>query len=315
MANPAGAQRLQTTFANAPITSHPQRWDELYRDSYSPWDRAGPSPALADLLTQRPDLVPPAQERDARGNPLRTPTGAVSKRTALVPGCGRGHDVILLARLGYDVWGLDSSETAITAARENEREARGGADVLRPLNEDVVESGKVTWVTANFFSDDWSKDAGTDGTGQFDLVFDYTVSESPSLLYLYRVCPRRFAADRILQQFFCALPISARPQWAGRICSLTSSKGRLVCLEFPSGKPLSQNGPPWGVSPEVYEAYLAAPGDPVDYSDNGSVISTPSPKPRDHGLHRLSLIKPARTHAAGTNEDGSVQDFISIWSR
>lgn len=98
------------------------------------------------------------------------------------------------------------------------------------------------------------------------------------------------------------------------MCSLVAPKGRLVCLEFPSGKPLSDNGPPWGVAPEVYEAHLSAPGDPVEYDDKGCVISTPSPKPRDHGLHRLSLIKPTRTHAAGTNEDGSVRDFISVWT-
>ena len=34
-----------------------------------------------------------------------------------VPGCGRGHDVRLLARMGYRVVGFDFAEAAITEAR------------------------------------------------------------------------------------------------------------------------------------------------------------------------------------------------------
>src|SRR5687768_4774617 len=99
------------------------------------------------------------------------------------------------------------------------------------------------------------------------------------------------------------------------MAELLSPKGRLVCLEYPSGKALSEGGPPWGLWPETYEALLASPGDPVTYNDDGTIVDTPSPKPRDAALHRLSLIKPTRTHQAGTNEDGTVRDFISVWSR
>lgn len=38
-------------------------------------------------------------------------------------------------------------------------------------------------------------------------------------------------------------------------------------------------------------------------------------RPKDAALHRLCLVKPGRTHEAGTGEDGSVRDFISVWSR
>jgi hypothetical protein len=96
---------------------------------------------------------------------------------------------------------------------------------------------------------------------------------------------------------------------------LLTHKGRLVCLEFPCGKPLTEAGPPWGVWPETYEALLNNPGDDISYNDDGTVIDKPSPKPRDDALHRLSLIKPTRTHKDGTNDDGSVRDFISVWSR
>ena len=116
-------------------------------------------------------------------------------------------------------------------------------------------------------------------------------------------------------QFLCALPVDARPRWAARMAQLVSPDGRLVCLEFPSGKPPSMPGPPWGLSPEIYEALLAAPGEDISYDADGAVVSTPSPKPSGRALHRLCLVKPLRTHKAGTAEDGTVSDFISVWSR
>lgn len=91
--------------------------------------------------------------------------------------------------------------------------------------------------------------------------------------------------------------------------------GRLVCLEHPSGKPLAAGGPPWGVTPEVYEALLTTPGEPVAYDERGAVVEKQPAKPHPNALHRLSIIKPERTHAAGTNADGSIADFISVWMR
>lgn len=97
---------------------------------------------------------------------------------------------------------------------------------------------------------------------------------------------------------------------------LLAPGGQLICLEFPSGKPLSEQGPPWGVWPEVYEALLAHPGEPVEYTDDGNIKASDSPRqPHPDALHRVCLVKPPRTHKAGTNEDGSVTDFISVWSR
>lgn len=96
---------------------------------------------------------------------------------------------------------------------------------------------------------------------------------------------------------------------------LLSHNGRLVCLEYPTGKPLSEPGPPWGVSPELYEALLSSPGEPISIDEDGSVVDTATSKPAAEALHRLSLSKPLRTHQAGMNPDGTVRDFISVWSR
>ncbi|GJN70923.1 hypothetical protein PLIIFM63780_002485 [Purpureocillium lilacinum] len=281
--NPDERSRLQESFASLPFTSHPSRWDSLYRQAFTPWDRAGPSLALADLLAQRTDLVPPAQERDARGNLVQ----GVPRRTALVPGCGRGHDVLLLSSFGYDVWGLDYSPDAVRMAEENRKDAESKG-LYKPVEEDL-EKGDIKWLAGDFFDESWSKGIGTDGSGTFDLIYDYT--------------------------FLCALPPEARPRWAKRMADLVHPKGRLVCLEFPTGKPLSEPGPPWGLNPEVYEALLSAPGEEVSYNPDGTVVHKPSSKPCQGELHRLSIIKPTRTHRAGTAEDGSVMDFISVWTR
>ncbi|ODA80590.1 hypothetical protein RJ55_03549 [Drechmeria coniospora] len=276
--------RLQQSFADIPFDAHVSRWDGLYKESFTPWDRAGPSLALADLLTDRTDLVPPAQEHEggANGKAAEAPP----RRTALVPGCGRGHDVLLLSSFGYDVWGLDSSSDAVRMAQEN-REAADKDGLYQPA--EGVERGAVHWLVGDFFDESWSDGIGTDGTGKFDLIFDYT--------------------------FLCALPPEARPRWAKRIANLVHSKGRLVCLEFPSGKPLSDPGPPWGLNPELYEALLATPGEEPEYEADGTVVYTPCAKPRDDALYRLSIIKPTRTHKAGTADDGTVLDFISVWTR
>lgn len=96
---------------------------------------------------------------------------------------------------------------------------------------------------------------------------------------------------------------------------LLTPRGFLICLEYPSGKPLSERGPPWGLWPEVYEELLSAPGHTVEYNDDGTVVFRPCSKPSSDALHRICLVKPTRTHKAGTNDDGSVRDFISVWSR
>lgn len=276
---------LQETFDSVPYSSHPSRWNDCWRDSKTPWDRGGPSLALHDLLRQRPDLLPPSQEHDHRGQLLRKSTGAVEKKTALVPGCGRGHDVLLLSSWGYEVWGLDYSDVARDEAIANQAQAEKSG-LYKPI--EGLEKGEIHWVTGDFFDDKWAIGAGG-AEGKFDLVYDYT--------------------------FLCALPPQARPQWARRMTGLLSHTGRLVCLEFPTTKPMSEQGPPWGLSPELYEALLAAPGDEILYNEDGTVKECVSPRPQADGLHRLSLIKPPRTHKAGTSESGAVLDFISVWSR
>ncbi len=105
--------RLEQTFTGGDFSSHGSKWDSLWKESYTPWDRGGPSMALNDLLLERKDLVPSSQGGGGGG-----------RKKALVPGCGRGYDVLLLSAFGYDVSGLDYSADATQRAIENRKGGR-----------------------------------------------------------------------------------------------------------------------------------------------------------------------------------------------
>lgn len=64
-------------------------WEAKYHNNETGWDRGGPSPALALRL----ETLQPCR--------------------MLVPGCGRGHEVVELARRGFDVTGVDIVNQAI----------------------------------------------------------------------------------------------------------------------------------------------------------------------------------------------------------
>ncbi len=159
---PQEVNRLEQTFQGSDFSSHGPRWASLWKDSFTPWDRGGPSMALQDLVLEHKELIPPSQESGQR-------------KKALVPGCGRGYDVLLLAALGYDAYGLDYSTEAVGRAIENEKEVRE-QDVYRAR--EGVDKGTVTWLTGDFFADEFLDAAGT---RSFDLIFDYTVGLYVSL--------------------------------------------------------------------------------------------------------------------------------------
>jgi SAM-dependent methyltransferase len=69
-------------------------WDEKYRKGEVFWDKGAPAPAMKQYL-----------ERHAlRGR-------------ALVPGCGRGHEVALAVEHALDAMGLDIAPTGMAEAR------------------------------------------------------------------------------------------------------------------------------------------------------------------------------------------------------
>ncbi|KAI5456375.1 thiol methyltransferase-like protein [Mariannaea sp. PMI_226] len=271
--SPKELDRLRATFQDADISTHSKKWDGLWTESFTPWDRGGPSAALGDIIESRQDLFP-----------ATTDSATGRRRTALVPGCGRGYDVQFLAAFGYDTFGLDVSPIAVQEATETQKKMSDD-EVFQPRKRDgvQVEKGKFTFLNGDFFSDDF---LDTTQTKTFDLIFDYT--------------------------FFCALPPDMRSKWADRMSQLLAPEGRLVCLEFPLSKDPSSGGPPWGLSPEIYGAHLSRPGEQVTYDTNSKPVEDDS-KPNEKALKRLVRVKPERTHKSGYDLEGNVVDHIAVW--
>lgn len=111
-----------------------------------------------DLLAERQDILP-------------SPRHDGKKLKALVPGCGKGYDVLLLASWGYEAYGLEIASTALEAARKVEAEMSGQKEY-----ETKREGGSVTWLSGDFFEDGFLKNV--QGEGKFDLIYDYTVGLS-----------------------------------------------------------------------------------------------------------------------------------------
>ncbi|KAK7757277.1 hypothetical protein SLS62_000826 [Diatrype stigma] len=165
------------------LTLDPSRqgsgWNACWEEEWTPWDRGGHSWALYDLLKEHPELSA-GSPKNADGSAA----AAAARKTALVPGCGRGHDVLLLSSFGYDVYGVDYSPKAIEEARKNaERKP-----AVEGLDDDVSrgsdERGSITWLSGDFFEDDWLREADMSGR-KFDLIYDYTVRSFLPYIHMY----------------------------------------------------------------------------------------------------------------------------------
>ena len=134
-------------------------WDE---GEFLPWDKGFPNPALDDVLKHRQDLIGSSTEGTGGVGPRR--------KTALVPGCGKGVDVLLLASYGYNATGLEVSKSAVKAAEEFRKQHEH--DDSYKVKDDKVGMGQVKFIYGDFFKDDWLESQGQ----TFDLIYDYTVS-------------------------------------------------------------------------------------------------------------------------------------------
>ena len=260
-------QRLREQFQDVPAERHPGQWDDLWKQDFTPWDRKGPSLALRDAVTESQNVL---------GSPLKD-AASKKRRRALVPGCGRGYDVLLLASLGYDAYGLDASTTAIDAAQQVQQTVQDDARYT-PLDPQTGR-GEAKFLLQDFFKDDFLAD--THG-GDFDLVFDYT--------------------------FLCALPPELRPSWSRRMSQLLAPTGHLICLEWPLGKDPATGGPPHGLTSDLYVRLFNQPGREIKYDASGKVAEGNDDRQADNALVRVAHSRPTRTHDAGKDTD-----YVSIW--
>lgn len=165
--------RLLAHFPNE-TSDKPDRWAALWdKGDFLPWDAGAPNPALVDVLTDRKDLIGTCFKVKGTLAEEKEEGGRKERKKALVPGCGRGYDVILLASFGYDAYGLEVNDKAVELCLQ-EQQTNGDK---YPVNDESVGSGTVTFLKGDFFHDEWTKKIP--GGGKFDLIYDYTVRTSP----------------------------------------------------------------------------------------------------------------------------------------
>ncbi|OTB18168.1 hypothetical protein K445DRAFT_314978 [Daldinia sp. EC12] len=266
-APPSELTQLVSHFINRARSNQWSAWSNLWNNDKSYfWDREGPSPALIDWIESRPKVLKFSSD---------------CRPVALVPGCGKGYDVVMLALHGFDVYGLEISEVAIEIA-----EAYAEIQLHEPSDYNFSSSranpptecrGSVKFIQGDFFETEWEKEIAIEDFQGFDLIYDYT--------------------------FLCALPPELRRDWARRMCELISPTGVLACLEFPLYKSLRALGPPWGLK-GVYWNILAEGGDGIIYE---------SPIEEDTGdlkgpFQRVDYFKPTRSY-----ERGKGTDMFSVW--
>ena len=83
-------------------------WEERYQQGDTGWDRGSSSPALYTWLD----------------------SGALKPCRILIPGCGLGHEVVTLARLGYDVTAVDIAPSATKHLQQKLADAGVTATVI-----------------------------------------------------------------------------------------------------------------------------------------------------------------------------------------
>ncbi|MES2476425.1 MAG: methyltransferase domain-containing protein [Verrucomicrobiota bacterium] len=106
-------------------------WESRYLAGDMPWEKGSAAPPLLELLAKRGVAM--------------WGTGVV-----LVPGCGLGHDVRVLAELGLDVTGVDISRSAVERA------------------EDFPVLGKESYEVGDFLEPAWRDER------QFSAIWEHT---------------------------------------------------------------------------------------------------------------------------------------------
>lgn len=193
---------LASKFDHDP-SKHGSVWASLWESLQTPWDRSTSSPALVELIDE--DKVE-----------LFTDSNRV--RAALVPGCGRGYDVLYLSRAlkRYTferAVGLEISEGAVKAASHYFAE-----------KSDPTIKGHASVLLGDFFdgAQAWARQ-------KYDLVYDYT--------------------------FLCAIHPSRREEWARRTSEVTTDDAVLITLQHPLHAK-HEGGPPFSLTPEIYDDLL-----------------------------------------------------------
>jgi SAM-dependent methyltransferase len=93
--------------SQAPLTK--ASWQARYDEGKTGWDRGEPNPMLSRWIDR----------------------GELRPCRVLVPGCGRGHEVIAMAELGFDVTAVDFADTAVQTLEDELRKRNLQAKVFQ----------------------------------------------------------------------------------------------------------------------------------------------------------------------------------------
>ncbi|MEO1526886.1 MAG: methyltransferase domain-containing protein [Planctomycetota bacterium] len=102
-----GLERMNTEPGEPDLSA--DGWQQRYENEQTGWDRGEPNPALLHWLE----------------------SGALTSGRVLVPGCGRGHEVVELARRDFEVTAIDFARTATQILTQRLLGQGLVADVLR----------------------------------------------------------------------------------------------------------------------------------------------------------------------------------------
>jgi len=120
-------------------------WQAKFDARTTPWDRGEVSPQLEEWMSS--GLLDPVQRRNAQV----AEEGGARLTRVLVPGCGTGHEVAMLAERGFDVTGVDYAPAAVDRTRKRLQDllqSQAGAGVMRA---EVVEADLLTYEPAARF--------------------------------------------------------------------------------------------------------------------------------------------------------------------
>lgn len=164
-------------------------WDSIWaQESATPgWDFGHPNLAFIDFL--RAPSNPPTSP-DANPTPGAPETNTFeyteevrlpaplkedgSRRKALVPGCGTGYDVALLASWGYDAYGLEISKHAVAKANAYLKiPDKGKLKGEYKIKDETIGKGSAQCLLGDYFDDAWLREAGA--VEGFDIIYDHTV--------------------------------------------------------------------------------------------------------------------------------------------
>jgi len=168
-------------------------WESVYQSGQTRFDLRGPTAALCDFLGAH----------------------SLAPGRAVVPGCGRGHDVLELARRGWDALGIDFAPSAI----HDSREAAARAGLQARARFEPIDLFDLAGLPERALAGQAARPA------PFDLWWENTC--------------------------YCAIEPSRRDDYARAAARLVRPGGVLLFLVFPTDG--REGGPPFAIAPGEIE--------------------------------------------------------------